>query len=311
MSTVQEPVQDFIRVATRIRSEAAVAEVEVAQRAHDPGPRRAAFAGRLGWLLSLALGFGLLGCGVSEPASTELVPVQQLQQGLCTPMDGGGDLGCGCTLNSQCKGFDDDARLLVCDVPSGATVGKCLDCTAATMRPVGCACSTDMECATDTKCNGRTCQKLRERGEYCVRDSDCGSDMLGAMTCLPTKSWCGPLPDDYYCDFGSDCISGVCSLGICTSGELGTVCSSDAGCKDPLICNTVTGYCSDKLADGKPCRRNAECTNQCNSFSGVCTLGASGTICTTANKDGDCAMGLTCTDCGGSFTCRAPGGPCG
>ena len=160
MSTVQAPVQDFMRVATRMRSEAVVEKDAVARWVHDPGQQRATFARRLGWLLSLALGSGLLGCGVSEPTSTELVPVQQLQQGLCTPMDGGGDLGCGCTLNSQCTGFDDDARLLVCDVPSGAMVGKCLDCTATTMRPVGCACSSDTECATDTKCNGRTCQKL-------------------------------------------------------------------------------------------------------------------------------------------------------
>jgi hypothetical protein len=43
-------------------------------------------------------------------------------------------------------------------------------------------------------------------------------------------------------------------------------------------------------------------------------LGHSGVICTMANPagpDGDCQSGLSCTDCGGTFTCRTPGGPCG
>lgn len=275
--------------------------------------------GRLGLLLGLLLATGALAIGCGAPVDADALGGDsgrepgQLQRAVCVPGDAGGDLGCGCSLNDQCTGFDDETRALVCDVPAMGG-GKCTDCLAlaagAGTRPVGCACTADGDCATGLVCNGRTCQKLRSRGEFCVRDTDCGSDMLGAMGCLPTKSWCGPLENDYPCDFGSDCLSGNCSLGVCTSGAAGTSCGVDADCTAPLVCNSVYGACMDKQPDGKPCLRNGDCQNQCNSFSGTCQLGASGTICTTKNPDGDCAPGLTCTDCGTSFTCRAPGAPC-
>jgi hypothetical protein len=175
---------------------------------------------------------------------------------------------------------------------------------------VGCACSGDRDCAAGTKCNGRTCQKLRERGEFCVRDTDCGADLAGPMGCLPTKSWCGPLADGYYCDFQTDCLSGTCRGGTCTSGGAGSACSLDGDCKSPLVCLTLPGLCGDKLPDGQPCKRNVECLNQCNSFSGLCTLGKAGTLCTVGNPDGDCQSGLSCQACAGSFTCRPIGGPC-
>ena len=265
--------------------------------------------------LSLGLGWGLggaTGCS-ADPSSlgaADEPPLGLLRQGLCSPGDTGGDFGCGCTLNSQCNGFDDDARLIVCDVPAGGSVGKCLDCTATAARPIGCACIADSDCATGSKCNGRTCQKLRDRGEFCVRDSDCGGDLAGPMNCLPTKSWCGPLPDGYYCDFQTDCLSGTCRAGSCTSGAAGSPCSLDTDCKGGLVCLTLPGLCGDKQADGLACKRNAECQNQCNSFSGLCTLGKAGTLCTLANPDGDCATGLSCVDCAGSFTCRPTGTPC-
>lgn len=264
--------------------------------------------------LAALLGLGLLlavGCG-----ATDGLPTASVQEKLCTAGDAGGDLGCGCTLNDQCNNFDNDTRLIVCDVPAGGMTGTCLDCTAkaAGARPVGCACVADSDCSTGLKCNGRTCQPLRVRGEYCVRDTDCGSDMLGSMTCLPTKSWCGPLEGGHYCDFNTDCLSGHCTLGYCTPGGSGAFCSSDTDCASPTVCSKVTGTCIDKQPDGKPCARNAECQNQCNSFSGICLLGGNGVICTLGNPDGpdaDCTTGYVCTDCGGSRTCRVPGGPCG
>jgi hypothetical protein len=261
-----------------------------------------------GWLLGLVL--VALSCGAPEATDS-------LRQGLCIAGDGGGDFGCSCTLNTQCNKFDDDTRLVVCDVPNGSSVGACLDCVAkgAGTRPVGCACSATSDCAMGLACNGRTCQPLRERGEYCFRDSDCGSDMKGAMGCLPTKSWCGPLDGGYYCDFHSDCLSGRCLAGLCTPGIAGGPCASDGDCAAPMVCHSIYKECRDKQADGTICGRNIECQNQCNSFSGLCTLGKSGIICTvTGNAEGpdaDCQSGLKCTDCDGSFTCRMPGGPCG
>ncbi len=272
--------------------------------------RAAAVTGLL--VALVAAGAAGAGCG-ADPAGGDPAfdpALGLLRQGLCSPGDTGGDFGCGCTLNSQCSGFDDDARLIVCDVPAGGSVGKCLDCTATAARPIGCACSFDTDCAAGSKCNGRTCQKLRDRGEFCVRDSDCGADLSGPMNCLPTKSWCGPLADGYYCDFQSDCLSGTCRAGSCTSGAAGSPCSLDADCKSGLVCLTLPGLCGDKQADGVACKRNAECQNQCNSFSGLCTLGMAGTLCTLSNPDGDCATGLSCTDCAGSFTCRPTGVPC-
>jgi len=272
--------------------------------------RAAAVTGLL--VALVAAGAAGAGCGADpaggDPAGDPALGL--LRQGLCSPGDTGGDFGCGCTLNSQCSGFDDDARLIVCDVPAGGSVGKCLDCTATAARPIGCACSFDTDCAAGSKCNGRTCQKLRDRGEFCVRDSDCGADLSGPMNCLPTKSWCGPLADGYYCDFQSDCLSGTCRAGSCTSGAAGSPCSLDADCKSGLVCLTLPGLCGDKQADGVACKRNAECQNQCNSFSGLCTLGMAGTLCTLSNPDGDCATGLSCIDCAGSFTCRLAGVPC-
>lgn len=276
----------------------------------SPVAGRGVFSARLSALLAaLVL---TAGCGADVPD----VPgapgeIGRLSQALCQPMNAGGDIGCGCTLNSQCTGFDDDTRLLVCDVASGMSAGTCLDCTAATARPVGCACAADTDCATGSVCNGRTCQALRARGEFCVRTSDCGSDIKGALRCLPTKSWCGPLEDEYPCDFNSDCLSGVCTLGICASGATGARCGSDDACAAPLVCSGVTGTCAEKQPDGKPCTRNAECQTRCNSFSGLCSPGLSGTVCTPGNPDGDCDPAFECTDCGGAYTCRAPGGPCG
>jgi hypothetical protein len=257
-------------------------------------------------LLVTGLFAALSGCsaevGPSAPGT--------LREAVCSPGDSGGDFGCGCTLNSQCTGFDDDTRLIVCDVPSGAMVGKCLDCTAVVARAIGCACSSDKDCVAGTRCNGRTCQKLRQRGEFCVRDTDCGADMTGLLTCLPTKSWCGPLADGYPCDFNADCLSGRCRGGSCSSGDTGSACAVDGDCNSPLVCLTLHGQCGAKQPDGQPCQRNAECQNQCNSFSGQCTLGTSGTICTPKNPDGDCAPGLSCIECGGSYICRPTGGPC-
>lgn len=258
-----------------------------------------------------ALGAGLLavflgaGCG----APSELGPTGTLVQALCVPGDGGGDLGCTCSENSQCNDYDEDTRTLVCNVTGMATVGKCQDCLVATGRAIGCACTSDAVCATGSKCNGRTCQVLRQRGEYCLRDRDCGSDMSGAMTCLPTKSWCGPLENDYPCDFNSDCLSGKCSAGVCSTGGVGTVCGSDRDCKSPYVCSGISGTCIDKQDDGAACTRNAECKNQCNSFSGRCTLGDDGVRCTTANPDGDCMTGYDCVLCGAAYYCKA-GGVC-
>jgi hypothetical protein len=235
----------------------------------------------------------------------------------CNPNNGGGDLGCGCTLNTQCTNFDDDTRLIVCNVADGATSGTCLDCTAAPAgtRPIGCACSADTDCASGLNCNGRTCQPLRQRGEYCFHDSDCGTDMSGSMVCLPTKSWCGPLAGGNYCDFQTDCLSGRCVGGLCTPGAAGAPCSLDSDCTSPMVCSQITKQCILPQADGQPCARNVECINQCNSFSGVCLLGQNGVNCTIdknpAGPNGDCESNLQCTDCGGSYTCRMAGGPCG
>jgi hypothetical protein len=267
--------------------------------------------------LTLVLGLGasaLTGCDAGPGGAT---PIAQKRQGLCAP----GDMTCACADNVECIGFDEDTRLIICNVPTGAMTGTCLDCTTVAAKPVGCACKVDADCGGGAKCNGRTCQTLRARGEFCVRDSDCGSDMVGAMRCLPTKLWCGPLLDGNFCDFDDDCVNGKCNeLGLCTSGEAGDDCVDDTGCKPGLLCHSVTYKCilQKSLMDGEPCLRNQECVNQCNSFSGRCLLGSEGEACTTthnpAGANGDCDQSvmpaLLCTNCGGAFTCRPPGSTC-
>lgn len=258
------------------------------------------------------VGAGLFAVACGLPPTEATIPTEARTQAVCLPGDGGGSPGCACSLNAQCAGHDEDTRLVVCDVPPGAMLGKCLSCTAtSTMRPVGCACTTNSECATGLACNGRTCQALRSRGEYCFRDSDCGSDPLGTLRCLPTKSWCGPLEGDFYCDFNSDCLSGRCVAGACTPGGVEGPCMMDSDCKMGLLCSKIYSRCMEKQPDGKPCARNVECQNQCNSVSGICLLGKNGVLCSMSNPDGDCQTGFSCTDCGGTYTCRVPGGPCG
>src|SRR5262245_53646250 len=82
-------------------------------------PRCSVFLAGCGGLV-LALGSGPSGCGADDGLMTA-----SRISGLCNAGDSGGDLGCGCTLNSQCNRFDDDTRLIVCDVASGATRGVC------------------------------------------------------------------------------------------------------------------------------------------------------------------------------------------
>jgi hypothetical protein len=221
-------------------------------------------------------------------------------------------IGGACTDNTQCDAFDEDARLIICDVPAGMMAGTCVDCVAAATRPVGCACEIDGDCAAGTFCNGRTCQTKRTRGEFCLFDIDCGSDMSGAMRCLPTKSYCGPAVDGFFCDFDDDCLSNNCNdLGVCSSGAMGDDCAKDEDCKGTTICSFVTFKCVEPQADGTNCTRNKECQTRCNSFSGQCQDGTEGVACTSMNPDGDCAMGLLCTDCGGgAFTCRPMGSNC-
>ncbi len=271
---------------------------------------------KLSMLVCMSMAF-FFGCGAADRdwPVTAATPFS-LAAMTCNPDNKGGDLGCACTLNAQCNQFDDDTRLLVCDVPSGSSVGVCLDCLAQApkTRPIGCACTDDSDCHSGLVCNGRSCQPLRQRGEYCFHDSDCDSVMGVSMTCLPTKSWCGPLGGGTYCDFNSDCLSGRCQAGLCSPSGPGAKCASDADCLAPQVCNQVLKHCVDPQPDGQPCARNVECQNQCNSFSGICLLGHNGVICTLRNSagpNGDCEPGLLCTDCGGSYTCRLPGGPCG
>ncbi len=258
---------------------------------------------------------GALGACQASSGPQPIGPIGEGRHGVCVPGNMGGDVGCACTDNSQCTGFDEDARLIVCDVPAGMTVGTCTDCTVTSPRPVGCFCSADTDCAS-AHCNGRTCQTLLMRGEFCSIDSDCGTDMLGAMICLPTKHWCGPLPEGSFCDFQSDCLSGICNgMGLCSLGGAGGGCSKDTDCTAPLVCSMITFQCIMPQADGAECARNAECQNQCNSFSGLCMLGGDGVLCTTtgnpAGANGDCTTGFTCTTCGPASTCRMAGEPCG
>jgi hypothetical protein len=261
---------------------------------------------RLGLLPLLLLSL-IASCGVgpTDPATG------RISQPLCSAGgSSGGDIGCGCTLNSQCSGGDNDTRLVICDVADGTSSGSCFDCPSSAARPIGCACSSSSDCQSGLACNGRSCQPLRTRGQFCLRDSDCGSDADGAMTCLPTKSWCGPLSASHYCDFNSDCLSGLCRAGLCHSGAVGEDCSKDSDCTAPIVCSTVSSKCVAKQPDGTPCTRNAECQNQCNSFSGVCQKGGAGVLCTSKNPDGDCASGFDCILCSGISSCRPTASPC-
>jgi hypothetical protein len=175
-------------------------------------------------------------------------------------------------------------------------------------RPSGCACTVDGDCATGLKCNGRTCQALRKRGEFCVRDSDCGSDATGSMTCLPSKNWCGPLPIASFCDFNLDCLSGICSLGRCSTGDSGQPCHSIATARPDSSAIPSLG----PAATSSPTASRAFATPSVKTSATALAAPASWAPPERSARpitlDGDCATGLSCVDCGGGVkTCRTGG----
>lgn len=281
-----------------------------------------------GWhligVLAVVSLLGGAGCSASDEGS-----IGSLSQGLickpggnsvgmcqCNPGAAGGDLTCECTDNNQCNWHDFDTRLVICQVPTGGTIGTCVDCLAfaAGTRPEGCACNATTDCAGGLACNGRTCQVPRSRGEFCLFDADCGSDGFGAMTCDKTMHLCGRQLSDFYCNFSDDCLAGGkgCIRGVCASGGEGANCWKDADCSGGTVCSTAQLICMYPLFNGDYCVRNQECqAGVCNSVLYQCGVGDDGTWCSTANPGGanfDCAPGFTCLDCGdGARQCRPNG----
>ncbi|GFH49115.1 hypothetical protein CTEN210_05591 [Chaetoceros tenuissimus] len=116
------------------------------------------------------------------------------------------------------------------------------------------------------------CTEDRDNGDVCVADSDCESGLCGAdgmckgedgSNCAQKtdckSNLCGADDLCQACVSGSDCkVSGLnyCVDGVCTDGEVGTVCSSGSD------------HCD----------------------SGFCV----GNICTTGDNDADCASGDDC-----------------
>ncbi|MHB8874459.1 MAG: DUF4382 domain-containing protein [Myxococcaceae bacterium] len=92
------------------------------------------------------------------------------------------------------------------------------------------------------------------------------------------------------CQLSTECLSGVCTAGICAVGAAGSPCRSAADCAGNVC--TADGICGPGSAGGTgtPCAVNTDC------LSGTCTAG----VCATGTQGNPC---ISAADCGEGFTC--------
>jgi hypothetical protein len=198
--------------------------------------------------------------------------------------------------------------------------GACGTTCAPGSRCVNGTCVADPTCSdgvqngqeTDVDCGGPNCPKCAD-GKKCASGSDCVSGVCSAGVCAQPPATCsdgvqnegetdidcgGPhcpkCADGKKCASASDCVSGVCSGGVCAA----PTCSDTVqnGGETDVDCG---GPNCPKCADGKKCSTGTDCASGvCNG--GVCAQSCVGTI---SCGIGACARVVPCNE-----TC-VPGSP--
>lgn len=211
------------------------------------------------------------GCNGQETASTPPVVVTS------------------CADASECPGDDTECSQATCvdgecdaeRAPEGTEcaegvcdeLGVCVECLANDH------CDGEELCR-DNKCVPRSCADGVINGDE--TDIDCGGDE------------CNRCDYGELCGNDDDCRTLHCAAGVGEDGAaLCGFCSENSQCKASHFCDKSTGYCVDKLANGKVCTLDRQCA------SGQCVDG----VCCDTACDGFCE---TCGGYEGSF----PAGTC-
>ena len=225
---------------------------------------------------------------------------------------------CGDTC-PDCQKCNPDTGLCVPDAAAdGDTCGSGLHCLAgqcicdATSCPNGCCDADECHVQSAAACGtgGGVCTPCVTPGQACAAGACCASAGSIATVSAPC---CAGL---------NQCANGVCRANCCT----GVTCTSDDACKDPGVCDPLTGVCSMPTPksngapcdDGDPCLSGSTCQGgTCGGGSTICTNPlecyiATGATCEEGNctyhqpsSAGTVCSSVACGRCDGSGTCAA------
>ena len=229
-------------------------------------------------------------------------------------------LGAACTAAVQCQsGFCTEG---VCcnNACSDGSSGLCKTCKATSTSVAGTCSYVDKGVAPKSGC---------KNSDLSIGDcSNAGTcDGAGACQRQPNTAGCRQnsckagvqiLAD--FCNGGTQCPAEQtknCGVFVCGSTTCLTTCKTNDDCNG-VTCNLITNNCGDKLADGKQCSIDTDCTNGhcigkicCNTTCKACqSCGSTGT-CTNI-KAGDppftnCGTTVASGACGNNGTCDGSG----
>ncbi len=144
-------------------------------------------------------------------------------------------------------------------------------------------CEHDLHCVSGS-CNSeqKLCRSLP--GASCDATVGCAPAPTGQrLACAKDTGICMPITgqDGGLCELASDCNSGHCVSGTCSSGSKGATCTGATDCGTGVC---VFGSCRDG-AEGSPCQEPAHCKGG-SCIGGKCSSGQSGSNC---EQDSHCS----------------------
>lgn len=255
-------------------------------------------------------------CGTDGdcPAGQECFPLSGVNFGACFPGDGqtdpnpgGKPLGGPCASGDECAsgmcasaGFEYVCSE-ACSGPSDCPLGyQCValdggsGCFKGDDKPTGDACEGNQECASDS------CISFDGEVWFCTEPCAASSDCPCGMRCVATRTvgdLCAPgvpvgcVPDGGPCAAATECVSGLCDGGTCSSTcsifDPTVTCSAGLGCARADLASP-DGWCTTPGPNGlgKPCSSDTDCASLfC--LQGICRLPCEYSL-------GACAGGLTC-----------------
>lgn len=161
-----------------------------------------------------------------------------------------GYLNYSCASDSDCNYGSCDNLLKVCKISDGN------------------GCSSNYDCLNDSYCSGVCIPRTNPPttitgivGGYCpcfYNNQSCVDGVCKSTTVCNYNSDCVTgvcnfgtcstlLSNGQYCSIDNECYSGNCSMGTCqqvnvTTGRIGSACNNETQCNDLLLCNN--GFCT-------------------------------------------------------------------
>lgn len=278
-------------------------------------------------------------CAPLDPDGTRCVESEQCASGFCNETldelggwgqcDPGGREGDACRDESETEGLGSDCRLeLHCDGgtcqprrENGATCSDGWECAAYLCeegtcgRADGSACYDHPECASGL-CIEEVCSPRQDGA--CVRDEQCEAPEICQGACRPPDCYCsgsgcpigtcsteGGGGGGGYCEDDSDCASGDCDDGACTTPRaIGDPCAESYECYPLGTCGN--GVCVERFDPGEECGALDSCKEpflcidgRCELMNVVCEPAAAGELCAwlrVCDEDSWCDLfdGVTC-----------------